>query len=141
MKVLSKLPKVLRDEIGDDDFSLAIDMGFDTFAVIEITECVDEDTMKVHPAVQGLIERADTYAEYVHRCGGVRIIGRSLGPPIDFDFDGDSADLADFTISIYRNCDRWVDISGIPIVDKPFGNIEKLIDELMADIEKYLYLK
>jgi hypothetical protein len=57
------------------------------------------------------------------------------------DCDGSSPDLADFTISIYRNCDRWVDISGIPIVDKPFGNIEKLIDELMADMEKYLYLK
>jgi hypothetical protein len=36
-EIPSKLPKVLRDEIRDDDFSLAIDMGDDTFAVIEVT--------------------------------------------------------------------------------------------------------
>src|SRR5215510_1350878 len=58
IKVLTDLPKVLRDEIGDDDFSLAIDIGMDTFAVIEVTGCVDGETMKVVPTVQRLIERA-----------------------------------------------------------------------------------
>jgi len=116
-------------------------MGFDTFAVIETTGCVNEETMKVEPAVQRLIERADTYTEYVPRSEGIRIIGRSFGPPIDFDCDGDSSDSAHVTISIYRNCDRWVDISGIPIVDKPFRNIDGLIDELLSEMKECIYLK
>ena len=67
VKIPSKLPKVLRDEIDDDDLSLAVDMGMDTFAIIEVTGCVDERTMKVKPAVHRLIERAGTYTEYVPR--------------------------------------------------------------------------
>jgi hypothetical protein len=62
---------------------------------------------------------------------------QSFGQPIDLDCDGSSPDLVDFTISIYHDCDRWVDISGMSIVDKPFRNIEKLIDELLV---KQLYL-
>jgi hypothetical protein len=62
VKVPSKLPKVLREEIeDDDDLSLALDMGLGTFVVIEITECVNEKTMKVIPSVQRLINRADSY--------------------------------------------------------------------------------
>jgi len=140
IKVLTDLPKVLRDEIGDDDFSLAIDIGMDTFAVIEVTGCVDGETMKVVPTVQRLIDRAGTYTEYVPRSDGIRIIGRSFGECIDLDCDGDSPDLPDFTISIYHACDRWVDISGIPILDKPFRNIEKLIDELMEEMQLHLHL-
>jgi hypothetical protein len=141
VKVLNELPKVLRDEIDDDDFSLAIDMGMDTFAVIEVTGCVDEETMKVAPAVQRLIERADTYTEYVPRSEGIRIIGRSFGQAIDLDCDCESSDLADFTISIYHDCDRWVEISGIPMIHKPFRNIEKLIEELVAEMKKCIHLK
>ncbi len=48
---------------------------------------------------------------------------------------------ARITFSIHRNCDRWVPISGLPIVDKRFANIDKLIDELMAHMEQCLYLK
>jgi hypothetical protein len=138
VRIPSKLPKVLRDAIDDDVLSLAIDMN-DMHAVIEIAGCVDPKTMKVDPAVQRLIERAGSYTEYVPRSDGIRIIGRSFGEAIDLDCDGDSSD-SDFTISIYRNCDRWVDISGIPIVEKRFSNIDKLIDELMEETQLHLYL-
>jgi hypothetical protein len=131
---------VLRDELDDEDLSLAIDMGFDIYAVIEITGCVDPKTMKVEPAVQRLIDRAGTYTEYVPRSEGVRMIGRSFGDPIDLDCDAMTAGLADFTISIYHLCDRWVDISGIPIVDKPFRDIGSLIDELLAKMKERIYL-
>ena|SRR5215510_9724412 len=141
LKTSEKLPKVLKDEIGDDELSLAIDMGFGILAVIEITGCVEEETMKVEPAIQRLIERAGTYTEYVPRSEGVRIIGRSFGQPIDLDCDGSSPDLTDFTISIYHDCDRWVDISGMPILDKPFRNIEKLIDELLAEMKQRICLR
>jgi|SRR5882672_170758 len=142
VKMPNKLPKVLRDELDDEDLSLAIDMGFDIYAVIEITGCVDPKTMKVVPAVQRLIARADSYTEFVPRSDGIRIIGLSYGgKTIDLDCHGDSSDSADVTISIYRNCDRWVDISGIPIHDNPLRNITKLIDELVSEMENYVYLK
>jgi len=137
----NKLPNVLKGRIEDDSLSLAIDMGFDHFAVIEVTECVDEKTMKVEPAVQRMIERAGSYTEYVPRSNGIRIIGLSFGPPVELDCRGESDDSSHFLISIYRNCDRWVDISGRPIVDKPLRNIDKLIDELMADMRKYVCLR
>jgi hypothetical protein len=72
-----------------DDLSLAIDMQMDNFGVIEVTGCVDEKTMKVVPAVQRLIERADTYIEYVPRSDGIRIIGISFGECIDLDCLGE----------------------------------------------------
>jgi hypothetical protein len=141
VKMPNKLPKVLRDEFDDCDLSLAIDMD-DLHAVIEVTGCVDPRTMKVEPAVQRLVAQADSYTEFVPRSEGIRIIGLSYGgKPIDLDCHGDSSDSADLTISIYRNCDRWVDISGIPIVDKPLRNIGKLIDELVAGMKNYIYLK
>ena len=130
---------MLRDAIDDDVLSLAIDMN-DMHAVIEITGCVHPKTMNVAPAVQRLIERAGSYTEYVPRSEGIRIIGRSFGQTIDLDCDGDSSDLADFTVSIYRRCDRWVAISGIPIVDRPFRNIDGIIDELMEEMQLHLHL-
>jgi hypothetical protein len=36
VKIPNKLPKTLRDEIDDDDLSLAIDMGMGTFAIIRL---------------------------------------------------------------------------------------------------------
>jgi hypothetical protein len=78
---------------------------------------------------------------FVPRSEGVRIIGRSFGRPIDLDCDAMTAGLADFTISIYHLCDRWVDISGMPIVDKPFRNIENLIDKLLTEIKECIYLE
>jgi hypothetical protein len=48
--------------------------------------------------------------------------------------------LAAFAITIHRNCDRRVDISGLPIVEKRFSNIDKLIDELMEEMQLHLYL-
>jgi hypothetical protein len=141
VRIPNKLPKILRGEIDDDDLSLAIDMGFESYAVIEITGCVDEETMKVKPAVQRLIERARTYAEYVPRSDGVRIIGRSCGQPLELDCVGRGPGFVDCTISMYYHCDRWVDISGIPIVELPFRNIEKLIDELLTKMKGCIYLE
>jgi hypothetical protein len=140
VKMPNKLPKVLRDEFDDCSLSLAIDMGLD-FAVIEIRQCVEEKAMKVEPAVQRLIERAGTYTEYVPCCEGVRMIGWSCGGSIDLDCDARSRGLAYFNISIYRQCDRWVAVSGIPIVDKPFRNLDSLIDGLLAEMKKCIYLK
>jgi hypothetical protein len=140
VKMPNKLPKVLRDEFDEHDLSLAIDMD-DLHAVIEVAGCVDPKTMKVQPSVQRLIAQADSYTEFVPRSDGIRIIGLSHGgEPIDLDCLGRSSDSAALVISIYRNCDRWVDISGIPIVDKPLRNIRKLIEELVAEMENYIYL-
>ena len=46
-----------------------------------------------------------------------------------------------FRVRIYRNCGRWVSISGIPIHDKPLNDVEKVIDELISDMQKHLYLR
>jgi|SRR5215510_4138681 len=97
--------------------------------------------MKVEAAVQRLIDRAGSYTEFVPRSDGIRIMGLSYGgPSIDIHCRGQSSESVNLTISIHRNCDRWVDISGIPLFDEPFRNIEKLVGELMADMEEYLYL-
>ena len=139
LKESTKLPKVLKDEIGEDELSLAIDLGFGNLAVIEITGCVHEETMKVEPTVQRLIERADTYTEYVPWSDGIRIIGRSFGQAVNLDCRGETSDSTVFTISINHDCDRWVDFSGIPILDKRFRNIERLIDELLAEKQECIY--
>jgi hypothetical protein len=39
-----KLPKFLKGEIQDFQLSLAIDLESDYFAVIEITDCVEEES-------------------------------------------------------------------------------------------------
>jgi hypothetical protein len=139
VKMPNKLPHVLKDLIEEDSLSLAVDVD-DNLGIIEVADCVDLRTRELQHAVQRLIERAGTYTEYIPRCGGIRMIGMSYGQPIDLNCHGSSG-LSDFTISIHRNCDRWVDISGIPIVDNVFGCIDKLIDELVADMENYLYLR
>ena len=142
VKVPDKLPKAFKDNIDNDDLSLAIDMALSNFAVIEVTGCVDEQTMKVEPAVQRLIERAGTYVEFVPRSDGIRIIGLTYcGKSTDLHCRGQSFDSANFTISIHRNCDRWVDISGIPLLDKPFRKIDELIDELIAEIAECIFLR
>jgi hypothetical protein len=136
----SKLPKALKEDLDEECLSLAIDID-DLHAVIEITGCVNGKTGKVDRAVQRIIDRAESYAEQMPHHDGIRIIGRTYGgSPIDLGCCAESPDWSEMTISIYRNCDRWVPISGLPIVNKRFENLDKLIDELMARMEDRLYL-
>lgn len=139
VKMWSKLPQALKEELEEDCLSLAIDMK-DNHAVIEITDCVRDG--KVDPAVQRLINRARSYAERIPSSDGVRIIGLSYdSSPVDLGCCAESPDSSELTISIHRNCDRWVPISGLPIVDKRFENVDELIDELVAHMQQCLRLR
>jgi len=135
VKMPNELPKVLKDNVDDDSLSFAIHIN-GKYAVIEVPGCVDEKTLKVDdPDVQHLIERADTYTEYVPRSGGIRIIGRSFGGrAVDLGTSSDS----DQTMAMYRRCDRWVDISGIPILnDDRLRNLDKIMHELMDTWDRH----
>jgi hypothetical protein len=134
------LPEALKGPIAEDSFSLALD-ATDHVGVIEITCCYDAEKKQVTvPEVERLIARADTYVEYVPRCDGVRIIGVAYGKSVELDLMCIVEDAADCSMSIYRNCDRWVDVSGIPIVDKELGNVDRLIDGLVSDTKSALVL-
>ena len=89
--------------------------------------------------MQQLIDRADTYTEYVPRCDGIRIIGEvSVGGPVtEIECATENVGVH---VSVYRNCDRWVDLSGIPIVDKPLRHIDDLISELAGGTRPYIDL-
>ena len=134
----AKIPKNLAGSFEMDDFSLAVDCGYG-LGVIEATECFDDKTQKVtNEGIQRLIDRADTYTEYVPRRSGIRIIGQvHPGHVTEIDCATDNPDVL---LSVYRNCDRWVDISGIPIVDKPLRHICNLINEIEGDMGSYIYL-
>jgi hypothetical protein len=131
-----KLPKPLTDGIDKDCFSLAVDCI--DLAVIEVAGCVYE---KLDLSIERLIERADSYTEYFPRSEGIRIIGYSYGHlPLEMNYVLETSDCANTTLSIYRCCDRWVDISGIPIYDRPFANIDSTINDLLAKTRSYLRL-
>jgi hypothetical protein len=136
---LAKLPKSLMSFAKNEWLSLAVDCGWGV-GVIEITECFDDETQTVKDkGVQKLIDRADTYTEYVQRCGGIRIIGvvQGGGPVTEIECATENDDVH---VSVYRNCDRWVDLSGIPIVDKPLRHIDDLISEHAGGTRPYIYL-
>jgi hypothetical protein len=139
IKNAEELPKALRDNIDEDSLSLAIDMAEANIAIIEITGCVDTKTMKVDAAVQRLIDRAGSYTEFVPGSDGIRIMGLShYGDSIDLHCHGEGSELVNLAISIHYKCNRLVGISGMPLVDEPFRNVENLIEELKANM--YLYL-
>jgi hypothetical protein len=140
VKTFNKLSCVLRELIDEDCLSFAINVKYGV-AVIEVVNCVNTKTGKVEHAIQSLIDRAGTYTEYVPRTAGIRIIGMADGQPIDLDCGLERSDSSSSTISIRRNCDRWVEVSGIPIVDDVFSEIDELIEQLVASIGKRIYLK
>jgi hypothetical protein len=83
VKMWSKLPKALKEDLDEECLSLAIEID-DLHAVIEIIGCVNSKTGKVDRAVQRIIARAESYVERMPRHDGIRIIGCSYGgSPID----------------------------------------------------------
>jgi hypothetical protein len=144
---IKELPLPLRNL--DDDcgtFSLAIDCD-DELGVIEITSCYDWEKKEFYrPEARRLVEQFDTYAEYIPRCEGVRIIGHSYyhhGGPTEEGGHLLSNDfgMTDSVISVYRNSDRWVDISGMAIEDKTLRNIDQQIDKLLSRTVSMFYLR
>ena len=129
-KAINQLPKSLKDSIEHDSISLALDNY--ELAVIEVTQCYDAKKKEILPlAVRHLIERADTYVECAPTFDGVRVIGWANGITVEVDCDGPD----DTSISIYRNCLRWVEISGIVIVDKPLRVIDDIVDHLVDKLK------
>jgi hypothetical protein len=132
-KAINQLPKTLKDSIEHDQISLAL--VDDELAIIEVTGCYDEEKNEIScPAVRRLIERADTYVEYSPLCGSVRLIGRARGRTVELDCRGPDDSL----ISIYRNSVRWVEISGIVIVDRPLRFIDDIVDHLVDEMKPSL---
>jgi hypothetical protein len=132
-KAINQLPKALKGSIDPDAISLALDNY--EFAIIEISQCYDQKKKEIAPpAVRRLVERADTYVEYAPLLDGVRIIGWATGKTADLTVYGPD----DTGIWIYRNSDRWVDISGIVIVDKPLRFIDDVVDDLLDEMKPSL---
>jgi hypothetical protein len=131
------LPSAPTDGIESDSFSLAFYCG--DLAVIEIECCFNE---QIDPYVRRFIDQADSYTEYVPRSEGIRIIGYSLQKhsPLETISALETPACLRSTLSIYRCCHRWINISGIAILDQPFSYIDDTIDELLARTGNYLYM-
>jgi hypothetical protein len=90
-----------------------------------------------------LIEQFNSYTEYVPGTNGIRIIGLSFEESCRLEIkcvikSDDSNDL--HTLSIYRCCDRWTDISGIQIFDRPLEEIDSPLNELIAKPGRFFSL-
>jgi hypothetical protein len=141
---INGLPSQLTD-LDDDTFSLAVDCD-DDLGVIEITNCYNWEKKECNqPEVKRLVEQFDTYAEYVPRCEGVRIIGHAFyhGGPAEKDGHllSNDFEMTESHISVYRNSDRWVDISGMVIEDKTMRVIDPQINKLLSKTLKMFYLR
>jgi hypothetical protein len=135
-----KYSKHLTDWFTENNLSLIINVHH--FVVIEVSECVYDE---IDPPIRMLIEQFNSYTEYVPRTDGIRIIGYSeQNPescPLEIKCVIESGRFNDsHTLSIYRCCDRWTEISGIPIFDRPVEEIDGPINELIAKPGRFFSL-
>jgi hypothetical protein len=133
-----KYSKHLKECFTENNLSLAINMYH--LVVIEVSQCVHEE---IDLPIRMLIEQFNSYTEYVPRTNGIRIIGYSFKEtcPLEIECVIRSSHSNDLhTLSIYRCCDRWTVVSGIPIFDRPVEEIDGPINELIAKPGRFFSL-
>lgn len=127
-----KYPRHLMEWFTENNLSLAI--NHHCLAVIEVPECVHKK--KIDRPIDTLIDQFDSYTEYVPRMNGIRIMGISFENSCHLEnrcVIDSSPSKESHRLSIFRCCDRWTDISGIQLLDRPLRELDLWINELIAN--------
>jgi AAA domain len=97
-------------------------------AAFDIDNCRDPTSGEIAPIALELVERANTYAEVTVSGTGLRIIG--YGESWSMHTKRSVPD-SDVSIELYRNCERFITISGHQIEGTPdtLANIDALLNE------------
>ena len=101
------------------------------YVAFDIDDCRDAQTGVIHPWATNLIARANSYTEVTVSGTGIRIIGTGIGSELHLKkpvVDGVSCE-------IYRKATRYIVMTGQQIGDKPFANIDAVIDATKVELD------
>jgi hypothetical protein len=102
-------------------------------AAIDIDDCRDPQTGKLHPWAANVVARSGSYAEVTPSNQGIRVLGLATGGKLHRKFsvvDGVSCEL-------YRGAERYITITGQQIgAATVLVNIDTLLDELRTELER-----
>jgi Protein of unknown function (DUF3631) len=127
------LQRYIEDQADGIGFAL---MG-SSVAAIDIDDCRSATTGCLHPWASSVVARAAAMASYVEVTPsgeGLRVIGRSAGPPLHRKFNVPGA--GSVSCELYRGAERYICITGQQLGDtQELGSIDALLDELWAELE------
>jgi hypothetical protein len=102
-------------------------------AAIDIDDCRDPQTSKLHPWAADVVARSGSYAEITPSNQGIRVLGLATGGKLHRKFsvvDGVSCEL-------YRGAERYITITGQQIgAATELVNIDSLLDSLLTALEQ-----
>jgi len=101
-------------------------------AAIDIDDCRDPQTGKLHPWAADVVARSGSYAEVTPSNQGIRVLGLATGGKLHRKFD-----VADgVSCELYRGAERYITISGQQVgTATELANIDELLDTLLEELE------
>ena len=103
------------------------------FAAFDLDHCLNLETGFIEPWAKSLVERCPTYSEITPSGTGVRIIGRGVGDHMHRKLPVPNAN--GMSCECFRKAKRFITITGNKYVDRPLGNIDVQLDEVLAELE------
>lgn len=91
----------------------------------------DSVTGKLNPWAESLVKRCGSYCEITPSGKGIRIIGKTSGPKVQRKFPVPGANGV--SVELYRDCERFIAVSGNQIGDSGLTDIDAPFDALLAE--------
>jgi hypothetical protein len=101
-------------------------------AAFDLDHCRDRETKEITPWVKTLVEDCNSYAEITPSQEGLRIIGFGSGDYINRKLRIPNANGA--MCEPYRNCARYITISGNALKNVPLANIDNHINRVRSEL-------
>jgi hypothetical protein len=98
----------------------------------DIDDCRDSVTGKLDPWADDLVRRCGSYCEITPSGKGIRIIGRTSGPKVQRKFPAPNANGV--SVEFYRDCERFITVSGNQVGNAGLADIDAPFDELLAEL-------
>src|SRR5215467_6310557 len=122
--------KVYCDGTGNGIGFVILGNGIGAF---DVDDCRDSVTGKLDPWADDLVKRCGSYCEVTPSKKGIRIIGRTSGPKVQRKFPVPGA--SGVSVELYRDCERFITVSGNQVGDAGLANIDAPFDALLAELD------
>jgi primase-polymerase (primpol)-like protein len=99
----------------------------------DIDHCRDPATGTLDPWAQNVIEQCRSYTEITPSGTGIRIIGLGQGSKLNKSLP--YADGKDQNCEFYRDCERYITVTGNQIGNYPLADITEPFDRIYAELE------
>jgi hypothetical protein len=108
-------------------------LGTDLVA-LDLDGCRSQETGLLHPWVEGLVTRAQTYTEITPSSTGLRIIGRGTGPEIHKSWKA-IAGMGE--CALHRKATRYITVTGnvLPGAPHVLAALDQLADAVVAELD------